>query len=203
MKLKDITLVTVTSVDVEAAVMALEFSSKNLQFASIKLLSSRKPINLNENIEFIKIDELNLRGYSKFILNELGKHINTKYCLIVQGDGFVINSNIWSDDFLNYDYIGAPWPKQIKTINPSGLYSLNRNRVGNGGFSLRSKKLLNVCEEINFEELNLPNFSEDLIICHFLYESMLENGINFAPLEIAKKFSIESIDADNKMDIRY
>ena len=203
MNLKDITLVTVTSVDVDEAVMALELSSQNLHFGSIKLLSSQKPKNLDKNIEFIEINELNLIGYSKYILNELGKHIDTNYCLIVQADGFVINSNLWTNEFLNYDYIGATWPKQLKTINPSGTISMNRNRVGNGGFSLRSKKLLNVCEQIDFDKLKLPIYSEDLIICHFLYDLMLENGINFAPIEIANKFSIESIIDENKFNTEF
>jgi hypothetical protein len=34
--------------------------------------------------------------------------------------------------------------------------------------------------------------SEDLVICHFLYEEMRAQGIRFAPPELAAQFSIES-----------
>ena len=70
------------------------------------------------------------------MLKELGAHIQTDYALVVQWDGFVIDGNAWADEFWNYDYIGARWP------HVAGPY-----RVGNGGFSLRSKKLLNALRD--------------------------------------------------------
>ena len=65
----------------------------------------------------------------------LKKYIDTDFCLIIQGDGFVIHPENWTDEFLKYDYIGAPW---------RNLAHYSFIRVGNGGFSLRSKKLLKI-----------------------------------------------------------
>ena len=69
---------------------------------------------------------------------------------------------------------------------------LDNNRVGNGGFSLRSRKLVEVTSKINFNSLKFPIKSEDLIICHYLYREMIKNGIRFAPPKLAAQFSIES-----------
>jgi len=101
---------------------------------------------------------------------------------------------MWTNEFLKYDYIGAPWPNEVGVNNASiSKIHLQKNRVGNGGFSLRSKKLLEVCSQIKFDTLDFPIKSEDMIICHFLYEEMLKSGIKFAPFDLAGKFSIESL----------
>jgi hypothetical protein len=78
---------------------------------------------------------------------------------------------------------------------------LLNNRVGNGGFSLRSKKLALVCKELNFSDLKLKFSisSEDIIICHYLYDYMKKNNIKFAPINLASNFSIE----DEKTNYQY
>lgn len=43
------------------------------------------------------------------MIKELNKYIETDYVLIVQYDGFILNPKAWMDEFLEYDYIGAPW----------------------------------------------------------------------------------------------
>ena len=65
---------------------------------------------------------------------DLYKHINTDFCLVVQYDGKVSDPDLWNDDFLNYDYIGAAWTDGY---------------VGNGGFTLRSKKLYDALVDMN------------------------------------------------------
>ncbi|MDM3853520.1 MAG: DUF5672 family protein [Aphanizomenon gracile PMC649.10] len=98
-------------------------------------------------------------------------------------------------EFLNYDYIAAPWRNQSHLVNSQGetvdILDLNKNRVGNGGFSLRSKKLLELSSQLDFDNIKTSSLSEDLIICHYFYEWFKDQGIKFAPLEIATKFSFE------------
>ena len=36
--------------------------------------------------------------------------------------------------------------------------------------------------------------SEDVVICYYLYQRMIDSGIRFAPPELAAKFSMENID---------
>jgi hypothetical protein len=132
-----------------------------------------------EGIEVINIKHLYSKDdYSKFMIKELGKYaFDTSHLLVIQHDGYVLDDNVWSDEFLNYGYIGAPW-----------LYVDGRN-VGNGGFSLRSVHLHKVLAEDSFIQ---PVNNEDDVICR-MYRGYLEGmyGIKFAPEEIADKFAFE------------
>lgn len=115
--------------------------------------------------------------YSYFVMKQLNDYIKSEFCLIIQYDGYILNPNMWTNEFFNYDYIGAVWK-----YGPESL-------VGNGGFSLRSKKLLKILqrEEVKF------NHPEDHYICRkgCNYEYLVSQGIKFAPVELANKFSIE------------
>jgi len=116
---------------------------------------------------------LNLDAYSRFCLYEMADHVDSEFVLVFQEDGFIVNPDTWDDSFLNYDYIGSPWPQL-------GM------RVGNGGFSLRSKRLLQ-------EVKKLGEFvgNEDWIMCFQLKDQLEKAGMKWAPLEVARKFSIE------------
>ena len=111
----------------------------------------------------------------------------------MQSDSFVVNSQLWKNEFLEFDYIGAPWSKKVE-VNPNLILNVEKNPVGNGGFSLRSRKLVTTTSKINYDSLNFPLMSEDIIICHYLYQEMIDKGIRFAPAELAAKFSMENIN---------
>ena len=89
-------------------------------------------------------------------------------------DGYVLNGDAWCDGFLQYDYIGAPWL-------PSGL-------VGNGGFSLRSRKLLKYLAANPFGDNPHP---EDNYICLRHRKSLEDAGFKFPELATALKFAFE------------
>lgn len=127
------------------------------------------------------------------MIEALNAYVETSHCLVVQADGFVLDPARWRHQFLEYDYIGAPWPEYVSITGP-GIWRLrlDKNPVGNGGFSLRSKKLLEVTSRLQFDRLDFPIKSKDLLICHYLYDDMRAAGIRFAPPEIAALFSIES-----------
>jgi hypothetical protein len=189
MILDKVTLVAVSSIKINETIQALENSMKGVEYAEVLLISHEQPINLPNNIKFKKCRRLNsIDAYNWFMIFELAKYVETEFALVVQHDGYVLNPDKWTDDFLNYDYIGAPWPPQT-FFDKTG----QEIRVGNGGFSLRSKKLLSV-----FNDLDLPfdndvtSFpSEDAVICVY-HRSALENyGIKFAPVALASAFSRE------------
>jgi hypothetical protein len=195
LSLPNITLVAASSVDLEATELALRISSHHIQFGAIKFLCS-EPFNVSDpKIKIESIPRMDLVGYSKFILNDLHRYVDTDYCLVVQSDGFVLNANFWDSSFLSYDYIGAPWPQKL-FLQPGNIeLDMHKNCIGNGGFSLRSKKLLLETAKIDFSSLTFPTKSEDLIICHYLYDHFIDIGIRFPDPEIAARFSIESQDA--------
>lgn len=131
-----------------------------------------------DGVEVIKIEPIkSIQQYSNFIVKELYKYFNTSHCLVIQWDGYIINGDSWSDDFYDYDYIGAAW-----------LYKDGRN-CGNGGFSLRSQKLQSILGADNFIQIADP---EDEVIGR-LYRRYLEKNydVRFPDNEICDQFSYE------------
>lgn len=187
--LKDITLLTVSGTTNEADFIshykALKYCLLDLQFEKVKILSPIKPINIDENIEYINIPELSYKTYSDFMIRNLNDYVTTKYILTIQDDGFIINPNLWSDKFYNYDYIGSPWRNSFR---------YNYIRVGNGGFSLRSKKFLEICKKY----CPTNRFNEDHLICVTYRNIFLKYNIKYADLQIAAKFSCETLLDDYK-----
>jgi len=118
-----------------------------------------------------------LQKYSHFVVKELNNFVDTDFVMLFQNDGFIDNIDKWTDRFLDYDYIGAPW------------WYKDENNVGNGGFSVRSKKLLKVLADDEKIEKVVP---EDHHICRTYGKYLREkHGIKFAPEELALKFSVE------------
>ena len=188
--LSDVTLVSATSVDIPDTLLAFAISMHDIDFGSVKLLTPEPIPSLDSRIEWVSIPPINFLGYSKLIFNELHKFIDTPYCLVIQADGFVLNAQSWRSEFLEYDYIGAPWDRYLRVGD--NFIDTENGRVGNGGFSLRSKKLLELTSKIPFDDLSFPSKSEDLIIGHYLRNEMISHGIKFPTPELAAKFSIES-----------
>ena len=194
LKLPNVTLLAATSSEMDEAQVSMKISLQNIEFGAAKLLCTTAPKQKYPDIEYVSIPPLNsVDDYNEIIFQDLHKYFETSHCLIVQSDSFVVNSNLWKEEFLKFDYIGAPWSNKIQ-INPNLVLHLEKNTVGNGGFSLRSHKLAEASAKINFNSLKFPLKSEDIIICHYLYKEMLNNGIRFAPPELAAQFSMENVN---------
>jgi len=152
---------------------------QQVEFGDALLITHAPPTGpLPENLRLEVTKEIESReAYSLYLQTKLTNSIFTKFALIIQWDGYVLNPSTWSEEFLEYDYIGAPWPQFVSPLS-----------VGNGGFSLRSKRLLEVCAEPDFRATH----PEDLSICHY-NRAMLEQkyGIRFAPESVAARFSYE------------
>lgn len=161
LSLPNVTLICVDTKP-ERVQVPLKECTKCIEFGAVKVISDVQ----------IKSKE----EYSRFCVQELYKHVDTEFMLIFQWDGYVKNWKAWDWNFLNYDYIGATW-------------WYKENNVGNGGFSLRSKKLMQIVAQDPFIRQLHP---EDDVICR-KYRNFLEvkHGIKFAPEEVAKRFSIE------------
>ncbi|THD71659.1 MAG: hypothetical protein E7813_05095 [Bradyrhizobium sp.] len=192
LKLPSVTLITVTSVDIEKTNAALLHCCTCAEFGAVKMLCSQPPRLRHPQIQYIAIPSIDFLGYSRFIIEDLNKFVETEHCLIVQADGFIVDPARWQPRFLKFDYIGAPWPEYVGLNGPGHQrFRFGKNRVGNGGFSLRSKKLLEATAQIRFDQLNLPIKSEDIVICHYYFADLRSAGIRFAPSTLAARFSIE------------
>jgi len=176
--LESVDLICIETREPDFALIAIDKTIKNIKFRSVKLVTNPSLAKLNrDDIQIIEVNSLNnIKEYSGYVLNELSKLVEGTHALIIQWDSFVINANLWDRSFLEYDYIGAPWPHNPKTP------------VGNGGFSLRSKKLIDV---LLLDEIP-KRHPEDICIC-IDNRSLLENKfeIKFADEITAQRFSIE------------
>ena len=141
-----------------------------------------KLINLN-------VDNLTITEYSKLLkTKDIYNYIPTEMFLIFQTDSIILKENkekIYN--YLEYDYVGAPWP----FIN---------NEIGNGGFSLRRKsKMLEIIEKCPYESIDNKSISHDIIRKDFdnedVYFSLLCPSVmlNKPTFDNASKFSSESI----------
>ena len=194
LKLPNISLLAIAhEKDVDQTQISMKISSENIDFGAIKLLTSAQPKIKYPDIEYVPIKPMNLEEFNKTMIEDLHKHFETTHCLFVQADSFVVNYKLWKDEFLKYDYIGAPWSDEL-VINENLVLNVKKNPVGNGGFSLRSRKLLQTTAKIDYDSLKFPLKSEDVVVCHYLYDKMIEEGIKFSPPKLASQFSIENVN---------
>lgn len=181
-----------------SAVIVDTYSNKKFAATAIKIVQSLpfiseiftfsdKPFTECLNVNYIKIEPIKSNNqYSQIILQNLPPIIKDSHVLVFQWDGFPVNINSWLPNFLDYDYIGAPCDEV--------------GWVGNGGFSLRSRKLLEKISELKIAiDLENPfDQPEDVILCRHKKTLLEEHGVLFAPRELATKFSHEAGPVNKK-----
>ena len=162
------------------AAQSLLLSMKKADFARVLLFTSGwLPAVVLPGIEIVEIEPLRSGAdYSAFVLRLLPAYIRSSHVLVTQWDGFVTHPEAWSDEFLVHDYIGAVWPEQPEACS-----------VGNGGFSLRSRRFMAAGMDSRIVELH----PEDQVMCRD-QRSFLQrvHGISFAPPQLARRFSYEN-----------
>ena len=162
------------------ALRALRLSMDQCGYESVKLFTCAAGVDLTNDarVECILIPSIaTSQDYSHFMLKSLHSYVQTDFVQVIQWDGYVCRGEAWTDEFLDYDFIGARW-----WFRPEGT------NVGNGGFSLRSRKLLNALQDPEIE----AHDPEDNTIC-LEYRELLErrHGIRFAPGPVADRYAFE------------
>lgn len=174
--MKDITLVAIDFVYHDLTRCAIEHTLKNIDVKEIVVISDKEIVPGTVITPAMPYNDL-----AEYMLKGFANHVNTEHALFVQWDGIANDKNLWQDEFLKYDYIGAVWPWE-----PEG-----RN-VGNGGFSLRSKRLLDACMDTHIQPPVDRTWAEDKAIGndHRPYLEQVHN-IKYAPKSLARQFSFE------------
>jgi hypothetical protein len=195
-KLDNVTLLAYSSHDVDATIASMVKCMGKMDFGAVKLLSHEKPANLPNGIIYENAPLINsFEDYSRYMFLELGRHVDTSHVLVVQYDSCISHPELWKDEWLNFDYAGAVWPVvENNYLTDEG----ERVRVGNGGFSLRSKKLLDAPKTLG---LNLEErqgfYNEDGNCAIYHRTKMLNYGIKYMPIEEACIFSHENNVPEN------
>ncbi len=154
--------------------------------------------NIHKNIKVINTGHQNMdqNAYNNFLLTkDFWNLLTGEKILIYQEDTFIFKDNI--NDFMEWDYIGAPFK----------IDCVEGNNVGNGGLSLRSKsKMIEVLDQIPLESINKHEFKH--FVQKYIFNKKLDNipediyystylqklNIGKVPdVEIAKQFSSETI----------
>lgn len=196
-ELPDVTLLAPTGNHIEETIQAVLKCCEFINFGEVKLVTHEE-LELPDDVTLEKsiypMDSY--YNYNKYVFEDLYRHVDTTHCLLMQYDSWIIHPELWEDEWLNYDYIGAPWA--VKENAYIAWDSGEHVRVGNGGFSFRSKKLL----EIPFKyRLSLTQeqgyYNEDGNICCYHRKSFLDGGIKYAPINVAAKFSFENLIDEN------
>lgn len=178
LELPDVTLCCVDTRHPALALEALARCRAHARFGRAVLFTdTRLQPAAPAGIELVDVRIDSVEAYSQFMLRGLAGYVATTHVLVVQWDGFIIDATAWDPDFLRCDYIGAPWHD---VPGDAG--------VGNGGFSLRSRRLLQALQD----PVLTPRHPEDLCICRD-HRAALEqrHGIRFAPRALAERFAFE------------
>ena len=152
--------------------------------------------HISPNIKIIKTEfhNLNTSRYSLFLASHsFWNQLYGEKILIYQEDSIIFKNNI--NDFLEWDYVGAPWVIE-QNDNPLG--------VGNGGLSLRTKKcMIDVIKnkdildtEFNSSTLDYMKNSKMSVGPEDVYFTLNMINLNLgrvADRETASKFSTERI----------
>lgn len=182
-------------------VVFVEFRELNYNHIKFILLNAYKKLGKNffytivcgnYNYEFMKKVNEDIGGINKIIKVNINncplpiynmlffspyfwEMLKGEKILIYQDDSIIYDGSL-INDFMEYDYVGSPWPVE---------WNNNSKNVGNGGLSLRSKKtmLLALKQKIvhTFEDI-------------FFSKTIIDNNLGSVPeVDIAKHFSMATI----------
>lgn len=180
-ELPDVTLISLTNKDIPGHQDAISKSCEGIKFGAVKLIIDYGCTSIDE--------------WNRKVIQDLHKYVDTSHMLLIHADGHVIRPELWNPDWMNYDYIGAPWPLPTDDYSyrtPDGKLI----RVGNS-VSLRSKKLMERAATCEWKPY-FGNTNEDGFICCHNRNWLEATGCKFAPIEIARFFSKEHDIPENK-----
>ena len=177
--MKDITIVVVDTFAHELARRAIDQTMQVLPCKEVLVLSDR---NIYPDGQWVKINPITIEDYNAIMIKHLWPLVHTDHILVVQYDGMAVDASKWSDDFLNYDYIGAVWPWP---------HHPPEYKVGNGGFSLRSRRLLDMLKDERIQLNSRSARYEDLCIGVYHKDFLISQGICYPAVGVAEQFSHE------------
>lgn len=179
--LSNVTIQCLCTDDPYGGIIAAELCRRNFKFAGIQLFVAKDPVVKPAGMEFIVVPKLKHKNEaSNYAVRVMPQHSKSDFTLMIQNHAYILNPSAWDDAFLQYDYIGAPWEWVTE----------EDKRVGNGGFAFKSKLYTDSAVKLldNLDDCH----PEDALLCREKKAEMEALGVKFAPLDLARKFSIEN-----------
>jgi hypothetical protein len=184
-KLPDVTLVMIETREHELADLAVLDSMEKVTFGDV-LIFTDKPHAFDPpgDCRIIEVPDWPTKlGWSRCFWYDVGLHLRTSHALCIQWDSWVVDPGMWRDDYLHYDYIGAPW------------WWKDGMNVGNGGFCLRSTSLLRFIRKNRAQFPCITDLDDDLY-CRKYRPTLEAAGFEWAPEAVAQDFAFECARPD-------
>lgn len=184
LNLPDVTLVLIETREHDLAKLALEDCERKAKFGDVLVFTDRPSMFIRADRRVITVPDWPEKdGWSRCFWYDVPLHLRTSHTLGIQWDSWVVAPEMWNDEYLKYDYIGAPW-----------WYKDGMN-VGNGGFSLRSTKLCRFVRK-NRDRYPCVNALDDDLYCRKYRPTLQTEGFVWAPQSLAQDFAFECVRPD-------
>lgn len=184
LQLPDLTLVMVETREHALARMAIDDCLQMADFAELLILTDKpelfEPVvhsQTRRRFHYIP-DWPDKLGWSRSWWFDVPPLLRTAHTLNIQWDSWISDPSMWRDEFLNYDYIGAPW-----------WYKDGKN-VGNGGFSLVSTRLKRYIYDRR-GDFPCDTSADDDLLCRTYRPKLEDAGFRWAPEKVAQDFAFE------------
>lgn len=203
LNLTNITLLAIDTIDPQRTIKAMRYSLLQAYFHDAVLVTTPSEFHPDMVKTFGgrgRIDQIRVEfvepgprsDYERQIVAELPRWFKSEHCLFQEWDSTIVNPNAWNPEWLEYDFIGAPWPYRF--VERGFPECTEHNCVGNGGFSLRS---LDFCQTTSalFRAMGQPAAAtklSDAWISRTIRAELEVDDLDFAPEEEALKFSCEN-----------
>jgi hypothetical protein len=187
LRLPDVTLTMVETIAHKLGRLAVNDCVSKAEFADVVIFTD-KPEEfhpLDCDAHFVEVPNWpTKREWSKFSWHGVGQHVCTAMTLHVQWDSGIWCPDAWSDEFLDYDLIGAPWP-----WHPT-------KRIGNLGFSFRSTRIMRYLYKHRDRFPINTDVDDDLVCRKYRPQLEIEGGFTWAPERVAERFAFECAEPD-------
>jgi hypothetical protein len=195
LELPSVTLVGLDLFNPIPTLRAMWFSMRQVTFTEAVIVTSR-PLNVHGGLRGVR-NLVYPHGWRKedrlvrehYLVTKLHEAFTTPHCLHIEGDSSVANPAAWEDSWLDYDFIGAPWPWPYD--EPGQTPCRAENCVGNTGFALMSRALCVSAAKYPTNDPAKLRIS-DGYLCRELRPKLEADGIRFAPEAVAERFSCEN-----------
>ena len=127
---------------------------------------------VDNEMSYAEANRMEVGGYLDF-MSEKASHM-----VVCTWDGFILNPHLWTDEWLQYDMVGSPWPKSWNT----------GGRVGNMGFNMQSRRFMEVARKYRSE---YHGGAGDVFLCQKMKSNFESEGVRYAPVELAARFGWE------------
>jgi hypothetical protein len=177
--LSNTTLVIVVTRGHEISRLAVEACVQRASFGGVLIYTNdRSRIQTSfDGARYVDVpDWPNKTEAGRFYYSEAMKNVETSHALLIEWDGGIFDPSKWRADFFNYDYIGAPWIVH------------DNNKVGNGGFTLMSRRLGVFLYE---HRAHMPCMTDFDVCRRWRQQLEREGGFRWPGVDVAADFAWE------------